>query len=157
MGKGAAETPPIFWDPAMHISFDIAAFRKRDEFLRSRAALLHLLEALVRINEMYLARNAKTTPTLYESTVVYQREPNTEIWKDIPTIMEAGWGDCEDLASWRVAELRYAGIAARPYIKWRKKQHHALVLLPDGRVEDPSLALGMNGHDITRRPTFVPR
>lgn len=141
----------------MQIKFDIAAFRARDEFLRSRGALLHLLEALVRINEAFLRENARTTPSLYGSRVIYKREPNTEVWKDIPTVLAAGWGDCEDLASWRCAELRFAGIAARPYIKWRKKQHHALVLLPDGRVEDPSLALGMNGHEIVRRPIFVPR
>jgi hypothetical protein len=26
---------------------------------------------------------------------------------------------------------------------------------PDGRIEDPSLALGMAGHPITRKPIFI--
>jgi hypothetical protein len=141
----------------MQICFDVLAFQAKNDFLRSRGALLHLLEALVRINLSFLRANSIKIPTLYDSKVVYKREPKTEIWKDIPTTLKAGGGDCEDLAAWRCAELRFAGIAARPYIKWRKKQHHALVLLPDGRIEDPSLALGMNKHEIVRRPVFVPR
>src|SRR3990172_1686876 len=40
------------------------------------------------------------------------------------------------------------GIKAKPFAKWRRKPdgtygYHALVLLPDGRLEDPSLTLGM--------------
>ncbi len=40
------------------------------------------------------------------------------------------------------------GMKARPFAKWRKGpsgafHYHALVLLPDGRIEDPSLILGM--------------
>jgi hypothetical protein len=58
--------------------------------------------------------------------------------------------NCEDLACWRTAELREQPkpVKAKPFAKWRQKPdgayaYHALVLLPDGRLEDPSLVLGM--------------
>lgn len=68
--------------------------------------------------------------------------------------------NCEDLACWRVAELREApfhfkngrkvagGVKAKPFAKWRRAptgafHYHALVLRPDGNLEDPSLTLGM--------------
>ncbi|TAL46279.1 MAG: hypothetical protein EPN91_00590 [Salinibacterium sp.] len=40
------------------------------------------------------------------------------------------------------------GIKAKPFAKWRRGpqgnyHYHALVLMPDGRLEDPSLVLGM--------------
>jgi hypothetical protein len=99
------------------------------------------------------------TPSLYDTKAIYVPERGTEIWQDIPNVIKAGSGDCEDLACWRVAELKYAGIAARPYIKWRKKKnswiYHAVVRLPNGKIEDPSLALGMNDHPITRKPVFT--
>jgi hypothetical protein len=66
--------------------------------------------------------------------------------------------NCDGLAAWRVAELRQAGVAARPYMTNRKRlgggtTYHALVLWPGysgvagGRPtsEDPSLLLGMGG------------
>lgn len=62
--------------------------------------------------------------------------------------------NCEDLACWRVSELRerpdkYGGpIKAKPFAKWKLRMngsygYHALVLLPNGQLEDPSLTLGM--------------
>lgn len=57
--------------------------------------------------------------------------------------------NCEDLACYRVAELREnEKVKAKPYAKWRRGpegnyHYHALVWLPDGRLEDPSLVLGM--------------
>lgn len=59
--------------------------------------------------------------------------------------------NCEDLACWRTAELRedpHRPVKAKPFAKWRRKPdgayaYHALTLLPDGRLEDPSLVLGM--------------
>ena len=79
-----------------------------------------------------------------------------ERFRDIGRILERGSGDCDNLASWRVAELRQAGIQARPYMTGRKRAdggttYHALVLWPPfGNVnyvtsEDPSLLLGMGG------------
>lgn len=73
--------------------------------------------------------------------------------------------NCDNLATWRVAELRQSGIEARPFMTHRMRldggtTYHALVLWPPineaGRVgnkapdhlwtsEDPSLLLGMGG------------
>lgn len=57
--------------------------------------------------------------------------------------------NCEDLACWRAAEYRVRyGINAIPTFIWKVRPngghlYHILVKLPDGRIEDPSRALGM--------------
>jgi hypothetical protein len=127
--------------------------------------------------------------------VIGIREEEKEMCADITTDTGRFWlpesdlvvHNCEDLACWRVSELRelpyhlvgrdgqgklvvadprYAdsyrkaagvvgpwktrkgGMEAKPFAKWRKRPdgsyaYHALTLLPDGRLEDPSLVLGM--------------
>jgi hypothetical protein len=94
-------------------------------------------------------------PLIYESGVRYQMEPRgLEEFRDIPTILKNGCGDCDDLACWRVAELwmRF-GINARPVFTCRMqpngmRMYHILVQYPDGHIEDPSLILGMGRGDI---------
>ncbi len=138
---------------------------------RHFAPLQILLEGLTKINEFHLnsAHEAGMFyPPLYESGVIYKEEaPGREDWPDIPQIMKNGWGDCEDLAAWRAAELRVAGIACEPVLKWQwipraqmlaagyPKRHvpkkgvwlvHCLVRYPDGDIEDPSKILGMGGN-----------
>lgn len=122
----------------------------------SRLKLLYMLEALTKCNQVYLARNPNTIK-LYDSKVVYQPEFGTEEWQDIPTTLARGWGDCEDLAAFRCAELRHEGIHAMPHIRWRQVgkswRFHALLQWPPtvdangnvrpGRIEDPSRRLGM--------------
>lgn len=97
------------------------------------------------------------------------REEPSEMCVDITTSTGSFWlpesdvivHNCEDLACYRVAELRESeahrlpdgkvvrgGVKARPFAKWRRGSqgqfnYHALVLRPDGRIEDPSLVLGM--------------
>ena len=80
-----------------------------------------------------------------------------EHFRDIPQILANGGGDCDNVASWRAAELRELGIDAKPYITWRRREdggttYHVIVLWPDGSSEDPSLLLGMGGsaRDIDR-------
>ena len=123
---------------------------------RSKKKLLVLFEGLVSCNLIHL-HDFPDTPKLYDSGVVYQPEFDTEEWQDIPTTLERGFGDCEDLAAYRCAELRFEGIPAKPWIRWRNVggswRFHALVAWPDyrdsngrlvkGRVEDPSRRLGM--------------
>jgi hypothetical protein len=138
--------------------------------------------------------------------VVAIREAEEELCCDITTDTGRFWlpesdlvvHNCEDLACYRVAELRElpwhytrplpsdktkiehsdprfpqspvstsgkktapaseknwsgwkkvkGGIKAKPFAKWRRGpagnyHYHAIVLLPDGRLEDPSLVLGM--------------
>jgi hypothetical protein len=136
--------------------------RKGDESdrVRSEQSLLLLMEAMCAINLLHLRQ--RRYPKLYESGVVYRREDGTENWLDIPRVIEAGWGDCEDLVFWRVAELRKEGVKAAPFAKWRRIdgvfKYHALVRrFSPGRdhfgrmvkanawLEDPSRRLGMNG------------
>jgi hypothetical protein len=113
-----------------------------------------LLEALTLANVFFLARYPHT-PNLYESGVRYEQEPDgRDDWQDIPDTLQRRNGDCEDLASWRMAELR---------ARWRDRgsrfhitvedipnragqlvtTYHIAIRLPDGRIEDPSRILGM--------------
>jgi hypothetical protein len=137
------------------ILFEVKLFRDEADRARSQAALLKLMEALCEVNEGHLAQIAY--PPLYESGVRYQRERG-ERWRDIPTLLESGEGDCEDLACWRIAELRAAGQHAFPYVAFQKRngtyRYHALVerfedldrrtgKFSGQSVEDPSRVLGM--------------
>lgn len=85
-----------------------------------------------------------------------------ERFRDIGRVLENGGGDCDNFCAWRVAELRQAGIPARPHITWRNRMtggttYHALLVWPPMRVddlgsdywttEDPSLLLGMSQPD----------
>lgn len=124
---------------------------------RSRRAITWLMTGLIEVNREWI--ETYKTPSLYASRVLYKLEVNTEIWQDVPTTLLRGFGDCEDLACYRCAELQAGGVAAMPYITWRpageRTIYHALVRWPDGRIEDPSRALGMHGAPIVRRPVFV--
>lgn len=79
-----------------------------------------------------------------------------ERFRDIGRIIENGCGDCDNLACWRAAELRQAGIPAKPIVTARERlgggtTYHALVRwpaipgVPYETDEDPSLILGMGG------------
>jgi hypothetical protein len=101
------------------------------------------------------------TPELYHAGVSYKPErrridPRTgkpseygEEWQTIPWVIYRGYGDCEDLGSWRAAELRVKyKIKANPFIKMRRMpdgywRAHVVVRWPDGQIEDPSAKLGM--------------
>lgn len=130
------------------IIVSIPLFQKDDksDALASKQALLILLETLTRIDQDYLAKHPDTPP-LYESGIVYQPEFGTEEWQDIPTTIERGYGDCEDLAAHISAEFRMKGIASEPYLRMQIHKNafriHALAQLPNGDIEDPSLKLGM--------------
>jgi hypothetical protein len=108
----------------------------------SQNKLLYALEGMVRANQDYL-RAYPETPLLYRSGIRYQREPDgQEEWCDIPNIIAAGWGDCEDLAAWLVAELREKfKMPARPFLRFRKKagefHYHALLTIPHHYVWKP--------------------
>jgi hypothetical protein len=194
------------------IEFRCQMFRGDWDQVWSQRRMLWLMEALCRVNQTHLQEFeafkkrglvANVYPSVYRSGLHYETEKGTEIWPDIPSLIEgcmgAGiypgiWGDCEDLACYRVAELRElpfhferpsklnkgtkecadprypqepsaidaqtrnqpwpgwkvvkGGIPAKPFAKWRRGpqgqyHYHALTWLPDGRLEDPSLVLGM--------------
>lgn len=111
-------------------------------------AIKAILEAQVRINQLYLRTH--NVPPLYKSGVRYKEEPDNglEEFACIEPVLRRGWGDCDDLAPWRVAELREAGEKAKIRIKWQRQKNgrklfHILVRREDGRIEDPSRILGM--------------
>ena len=120
-----------------------------------------LLRAVVKINELLLTWKPKI-PLLYNSGVRYQSEPNAGKYEDFANCQETlarGWGDCDDLAAWRAAEIRVR--ERRPadiLIYWRPKGekgalwHVQVRHWPSmrdklngglGEVEDPSRLLGM--------------
>jgi hypothetical protein len=143
-GRGARDVPKNH-----RIAFVLDLFNGPQERLLSNETLQLLLDALCEEDERFLLMHP-SAPMLYRSGVVYQEEPpGQEDWQDVPTTVRMGFGDCEDLACWRAAELRVrSGIDARPTFTSQVKPdgaylYHILVRLPDGRIEDPSRNLGM--------------
>lgn len=209
-----------------NIVFRCQMFRGDFDQVWSQLRMLHLMEALCRVNQKHFQQMEafrqrglvkRGYPSVYRAGLHYETEKGTEIWPDVPSLisgtMGSGrypgpWGDCEDLACYRVAELRElpfhyerqapwdknvtevadprypqtrayspadalpiqvpvsgpedlkpdaawagwrrvpGGIKAKPFAKWRRGptgnyHYHALTYLPDGRLEDPSLVLGM--------------
>lgn len=98
----------------------------------------------------YLAQMNAPSKVMRALKTVSQMCGGGEHFRDIPRIIENNGGDCDNVASWRAAELRELGIPADPYITWRKRPdggmtYHVVVKLADGSIEDPSLLLGMGG------------
>jgi hypothetical protein len=123
-------------------SFDVLDVPAREAVLRL------MMEALIGANVAYLRLHPET-PRLYESGVRYEEEPGLQDdWNDIPETLSLGVGDCEDLAAWRIAELRVTGeLAAMPrvsvFTEGRRITYHIAVRRAAGPVEDPSRELGM--------------
>jgi hypothetical protein len=129
------------------VEFITSAFRGNASVHESQTYLQVLLHSLVVLDLAYL-RFHPETPEIYRAGVRYHREPQGyEQWLTIPCVLDQRWGDCEDLAAWRVAELRLRGIDAWPCFHWRKFKtalvYHIVVCRPDGVMEDPSRVLGM--------------
>ena len=124
---------------------------------RLAIAIKALLDAQVLVDSLYLSLHK--VPPLYRSGVRYQNEPkkwiiqgapiSIEEFACIPVIIQRGFGDCDDLAPWRCAELRRAGEKAKIRITWKTnpvqggKLFHIVVRRENGTIEDPSLKLGM--------------
>jgi len=116
------------------------------------ALVVALCNALTGINRAYL-RNAGhgNTPPLYQSGVRYADQTlGDDKWRDIPRLLSIGEGACEDLASWRCAELHLIG-ERRAYIDVDtypvpdgRIVYHVVVVRASGAREDPSAMLGMN-------------
>ena len=195
-----------------NIIFRLQMFRGDWDQVWSQMRMLWAMEGLCRINQTHIRQFdefkkrgliERGYPPVYGSGLHYETEKGTEIWPDIPSLISGTmgkgvypgpWGDCEDLACYRVAELRElpwhyerpapwnkklvemsdprfpqgeadrdasskkqpwpgwakkkGGIPAKPFAKWRRGpggnyHYHALTFLPDRRLEDPSLVLGM--------------
>jgi hypothetical protein len=148
------------------ILFKVGLFSDYDQ-RASECIMRALLNVLVTADVEYL-RAHPNTPRIYQSGVVYQREPlpkelakmfpqcvspclppiHPEEWKTIPECIKDRQADCEDLASWATAErIVRDGIAANIDFSFRTigsfRIYHIFVRLPDGSIEDPSARLGM--------------
>lgn len=125
-----------------------------DRHLSDRV-MMHLLNALVAMNEDYLVENPKA-PLLYESGVYYRRKiPKGQVdddWNDASVCLTLGYGDCEDLACWRVAELRIRfGVSdAMPHIIRRDYDDggwlYHIQVTARGEIEDPSEKVDYQGN-----------
>ena len=111
-------------------------------------ALKPILEALTTVNHIFL--QSHNVPALYKSGVRYQNEPKewpNEHFDSVPVVLKRGWGDCDDLAPWRCAELRALGERAKIRIQWKRlpagRLFHIVVRRENGSIEDPSAILGM--------------
>lgn len=115
----------------------------------------HLLGALIAMNEDYLIENPGA-PNLYDSGVYYRRKiPKHQAdddWADIPVCLTLGYGDCEDVAAWRVAELRVRfGIRdAMPHIIRQDYSDggwlYHIQVKALGEIEDPSELIDYKGN-----------
>lgn len=112
-------------------------------------AIEAVAEGLVGLNCVLMglaADRGVVVPPLYESGIVYRREPpGREWWEsslDILGVVQRRSGDCEDLAAYRAAELRLEGEWARVVIERTSRgSFHAVVERADGTIEDPSRVL----------------
>ena len=135
-----------------YIHFGLDLFREENPPADARAVriLEKCLALLVDVNESYLDLHPEC-PLMYLSGIRYEQErPREELFKSIPVILQDPRHiDCEDLACWRVAELRrrFNEPGAKVFYYWREapgmKLFHIQVLRANGHVEDPSVLLGM--------------
>lgn len=87
---------------------------------------------------------------LYQTGIFYKPEkrqsplPGVERFQTADSLFDLGYGDCDDLACVRAAQLQLRGIAARAVpIESPGGGWHIVVRHPDGSIEDPSARLGM--------------
>jgi hypothetical protein len=120
---------------------------------KERAALEVCRLAEVEIDEARLELKARKVPPIYKSGVRFKTQPASSCAFRPPSeVYERGGGDCKQLVTWRIAELRENGINAMPRVIWVDSrdgktvsglQAHMQIRLPDNTVEDPSVNLGM--------------
>lgn len=107
------------------------------------------LEAVTRLNQRLLEKGR--VPSFREAIrrgVRWRPEPpGDESFDHAAKVIGRGWGDCDDLAPYRAADLRTTGEdrgARAAVYKSGPSRWHAVVQRSDGRVEDPSQTAGMN-------------
>lgn len=102
------------------------------------------LSGLQSLDEEIL-REGLAPASLYDTGARYKTEPR-ETWRHAMDVAREGWGDCEDLAAYRAAELNVSGEDPGARVMTYKtgpKRYHAVVERSGGVIEDPSANLGM--------------
>jgi hypothetical protein len=107
-----------------------------------------VLEAVTRLNQVMIENgDTPTASALIEDGAEWRPEPpGDEMFDHGGTIAERGWGDCDDWAPLRAAELRNSGEdpgATAKVIPSGPNTYHAIVEKSDGTIDDPSVAAGM--------------
>lgn len=116
-----------------------------------RAAIVDGLRVLAYANLLYL-RRAPRTVGVYASGVRFRPEPQqgsgVELYQTIPEVLAQGWGDCDDLAGWRCAELCAQGERADVDLVAVERGGigprlwHAVVRRESGAIEDVAELIG---------------
>lgn len=138
--------------PRRMLILDIGFFEPRCGSTEgSDRRLFQLLEIVADANRDVLA--CGKVPPLYRSGVRYIPEPaDKEVFMAIPAVLAHGGADCEDLAAWRVAELRALGIDARfvvdRFVRPDGVPGRHIRVFHSGRFEDPSARLGMGNKNF---------
>ena len=110
------------------------------------------IEAMISVNLWHIRRGlaramqgkGEPVPPLFASGVRYQEDPpGREDWRDCLAVLKRGVADCDQLVSWRVAELRAAGIPAEPIIKWQQVPKDIMVSLghPPDMVPEEGISM----------------
>jgi hypothetical protein len=139
-----ALTTNAVWTPTLELtSFESTPAAKK------MTVICKMLDVLHTANVGWI-KAGNRVPPIYQSGLRYKEEQlGKDEWQDIPRTLFLGDGDCEDLASYRVSELRAGGEAAEHTVEHRRSPtlvlYHIRVKRQNGDIEDPSCALGMGG------------
>jgi hypothetical protein len=90
----------------------------------------------------------RTLPPMERSGIRYERERRgnlqPEKWQIPTTLLRSKRGDCEDIAMYEAVRLSQAGIRATVILQPQGAGlFHAVVQLPNGKIYDPCLGVGM--------------
>jgi len=107
------------------------------------------LESVTRLNEQLLAGGHPTfQDALRKQGIKWKPEPpGQEHFDHAGIVAHRGHGDCDDLAPWEAASLRYTGTdpgAKAIVVRSGPSMWHAIVEHSDGSHSDPSKAAGMH-------------
>ena len=105
------------------------------------------LEAVTRLDESMIHSGDVPDFDARPKGIIWKPEPKgDEFFDNAQTIIQRGWGDCDDLAPWKAASLRATGEdpgAIAKVVKSGPSMYHAIVERSDGAIDDPSVECGM--------------
>lgn len=104
------------------------------------------LEATTRLDHHMIAAGSPTFKEAGHRVVWRPEPPGQEHFDHVNLGLQRGWMDCDDLAPWHAASLRYTGEDPRAYaevLKSGPKSWHAIVRRGNGKIDDPSKWRGM--------------
>lgn len=130
-----------------------------------KAQLEYYLNGLAQANRLIMRRDR--IPPIYAAGIPYKVEPWAADYQSLSTCREAidrGWMECKAASAWLLAQYREAQpseeLARRfdIFVDWKERAtdplqrglaplggvvrvYHARVLLPNGRIEDPTTRL----------------